>query len=304
MNALFLAALLCAPARAAVVEPVEAAVPRLAPAVALPLATPMAAPLSALPAAPALSAPAAVFAAPSAAEAPRPAAAPSDYAERARALDRGFDAEALWGEVGPAVRAEIEALRARRLPKAAVKERVRAETNASFERIKAARGVTNLALHYNLHGGRREDYVARGIRASKGDIALRYTTSGDWNEKVYFFQSAHHDAYTALDASNGEILFWPTRMGHVLMAFDLDHPQLAAARADGRISDGGAISMNFHKGMRGVPYPAFLAPPVHVFVKTAKKVGLRRLSRDEETLAVARFLEAALTRGAAFVPAR
>jgi hypothetical protein len=54
--------------------------------------------------------------------------------------------------------------------------------------------------------------------------------------------------------------------------------------------------------MRGVPYSTFLAPPLEVFVRTPKKVGLKKLSRDEETLATARFLEAAATAGGAYVP--
>src|SRR5581483_5545130 len=116
------------------------------------------------------------------------------------------------------------------------------------------------------------------------------------------FQTAGHQPYDALDASNGEIMFLPSRMGSVLSVFALDAPELKAAMADGRISNFGSISMDFHKGMRGVPYSAFLAPPVQVFVGTAKKLGLRRLSRDEETLATVRFLEAALTSGGAYVP--
>jgi hypothetical protein len=179
---------------------------------------------------------------------------------------------------------------------------VRAEAAAAFERIKAARGTANVAFHYNLHGGARDSYVGAGIRASKGDIALRYTTGGDANDKVYFFQTAVNDPYTALDARNGEILFWPSRMGSALSVFALDAPELAAAMTDGRIARVGSISMDFHKGMRGVPYRAFLAPPLEVFVRTAKKIGLRGLSRDEETLATVRYLEAALTAGGAHVP--
>jgi hypothetical protein len=91
-------------------------------------------------------------------------------------------------------------------------------------------------------------------------------------------------------------------MGHALSVFAVDAPELETARADGRIANAGSISMDFHKGMRGVPYSAFLAPPVEVFIGTAKKVGLKKLSRDEETLATARFLEAAATAGGAYVP--
>ena len=54
--------------------------------------------------------------------------------------------------------------------------------------------------------------------------------------------------------------------------------------------------------MRGVPYSTYLAPPLEVFVGTAKKIGLKKLSRDEETLATVRYLEAALTVGGNFVP--
>lgn len=216
-------------------------------------------------------------------------------------LDREFSKIDFWARVGPAARAEIEGLRARRLKKAELRDYVRAQAAAAFDRIKAARGTRNIGLHYNLHGGARESYVGEGIRAAKGDISLRYTTNGDWNDKVYFFQTDVHHPYEALDARNGEILFWPTRMGSALSVFALDAPELRAARADGRITDGGSISMNFHKGLRGVPYSAFLAPPLTVFVGTAKKVGLRRLNRDEETLATIRYLEAALTAGAGYV---
>jgi len=231
--------------------------------------------------------------------APKPVPPPRDEAER---LDRDFAKLDVWAQVGPDARAEIEGLRARRLTKAALKDYVRRETAAAFERVKAARGTTNIGLHYNLHGGARESYVGAGIRASKGDIALRYTTSGDMNEKVYFFQTAAAAPYDALDAHNGEILYFPSRMGYVLSAFAVDAPALEAAKADGRIANAGAISMDFHQGMRGVPYATFLAPPVPVFTGVAKKLGLRRLSRDEETLATARFLEAALTAGGAYVP--
>lgn len=223
--------------------------------------------------------------------------APKTEAER---LDGAFDQDALWARIAPAVRAEILSKRA--LSKAERKAYVRKAAAEAFARVKAARGVENIGLHYNLHGGNRGSYVGAGIRASRGDISLRYTTHGDYNEKVYFFQTAVHEPYAILDASNGEVIFWPTRMGSVLSVFDVDAPELAAARREGRVSEGGAISMNFHKGMRGVPYSAYLAPPLAVFVGTAKKVGLKRLSRDEETLAAVRFLEAALTSGGAYVP--
>lgn len=225
-------------------------------------------------------------------------APPASEAER---LDREFAKLDLWGEVAPGAREEIEKARAAKMSKAAFKEYVTKEADAAVERIKKARGVANIGFHFNLHGGRREEYVGTGIRATMGDIAARYDMNADRNQKVYFFQSAQHGGFVPLDASNGEILFFPTRMGHALNLFDLDAPELQAARADGRIKNFGAISMDFH-GMRGVPYSAYLAPPVEVFIGTAKKLGLKKLSRDEETLATVRYLEAVATRGGAYIP--
>lgn len=224
--------------------------------------------------------------------------APASEAQR---LDREFSKLDLWGKVAPAARAEIEKARAEKMSKAAFKEYVAKEADAAIERIKAARGVSNIGFHYNLHGGRREEYVGEGIRATMGDIALRYTMSGDTNYKVYFFQSAEHGGFAPLDAKHGEHLFIKTRMGYALNLFDLDAPALKAARADGRIRNPGSISMDFH-GMKGVPYEAYLAPPVDVFTGTAKKVGLKKLSWDEETLATIRYLEAAALAGGPFVP--
>jgi hypothetical protein len=222
-------------------------------------------------------------------------------ANEAERLDREFAQIDLWGRVAPAARAEIEGLRARKLAKDELKAYVRAEADAAIERIKAARGVTNIGFHYNLHGGRREEYVGVGIRATMGDIALRYTMNGDTNHKVYFFQSAEHGGFTPLDSAHGESVFIKLRMGYVMNLFDLDAPALKEARADGRIKNFGAISMDFH-GMNGVPYEAYLAPPVEIFRNTAKRVGLRKLSWDEETLATVRYLEAAATEGGAHVP--
>lgn len=223
---------------------------------------------------------------------------PASEAER---LDREFSQLDLWGPAAARAREEIAGARARRMSKAAFKEYVQNEAAAAFERIKAARGVSNVGFHYNLHGGQRKDYVGKGIHASMGDIALRYG-GGDDNYKVYFFQTAEHHPYVPLDASNGEIMFLPSRMGHVLNFFDVDAPAILAGKAAGRIREHGAISMDFH-GMGGIPYSAYLAPPIEVFNGSAKKaVGLGRLSRDEETLATLRYIEAVLLAGAPYIP--
>ncbi|MBI5246071.1 MAG: hypothetical protein HY923_02745 [Elusimicrobia bacterium] len=225
-------------------------------------------------------------------------APPANEAER---LDREFSRVDLWNKVAPAAKMEIEKIRADELSKAALKEYVQREADAAIERIKAARGVANIGFHYNLHGGRREEYVGAGIRATMGDIALRYSMNADSNYKVYFFQSAQHGGFVPLDSTHGEHIFIKMRMGYVMNLFDLDAPALAAARADGRIKNFGSISMDFH-GMKGVPYSAYLAPPVEVFHGTAKKIGLKKLGWDEETLVTIRYLEAAALAGGDFIP--
>ena len=219
----------------------------------------------------------------------------------AERLDRDFAARDTWSEVVPATRAEIERLRAEKKSKAEVTAYVRAQADASVERILAARGMKNLGLHYNLHGGAREGYVGRGINATMGDIALQYSIHGDRNYKVYFFQTEKYRLYDILNESHPQIMMFPSRMGNVVNVFDLDAPPLTAARADGRIKNFGQISMDFH-GMKGVPYSAYLAPPLQVFVGVAKKLGLKKVSRDEETLATVRYLEAALINGGPYIP--
>jgi hypothetical protein len=217
-------------------------------------------------------------------------------------LDRAFSERDVWTEIAPAARAEIERLRNEKTSKEALAAYVRAQADAATARILAARGVKNLGFHYNLHGGRREDYVGAGINATMGDIALQYTMSGDRNYKVYFFQTEKYRLYDILNESHPQILLFSSRMGNALNVFDVNAPALEAARADGRIKNDGQISMDFH-GMRGVPYSAYLAPPLEVFTNAGKKkLGLGKLSRDEETLATVRYLEAALVAGGAYVP--
>ncbi|MFI5345992.1 MAG: hypothetical protein ACHQ51_06425 [Elusimicrobiota bacterium] len=228
-----------------------------------------------------------------------PKAAP--VVSEAERLDKEFAARDVWSQVAPAIRAEIEGLRAEGKSKAEVTAYVRAEADAATARILAGRGMTNLGFHYNLHGGARDGYVGRGISATMGDIALNYTIHGDRNYKVYFFQTEKYRLYDILNESNPAQYLFPSRMGNNLSVFDLNAPVLTAARADGRIKNFGQISMDFH-GMKGVPYSTYLAPPIEVFHRTAQKIGMKKLSRDEETLATVRYLEAALIGGGPFIP--
>lgn len=223
---------------------------------------------------------------------------PPSEAER---LDREFTKRDVWSQVAPSARAEIETLRARKLSKADFKEHVRSAARAAMARMQAAAGTNNIGFHYNLHGGQREQYVGKGIHATMGDIALQYSMHGDRNQKVYFFQSMQTELYDLLNESHPQMLLFPSRMGSALNLFNVDAPEILAAKAEGRIRNHGAISMDFH-GMGGVPYSAYLAPPIEVFHRTAKKVGLKKLTRDEETLATIRYLEAVVNAGAPYIP--
>ncbi len=207
-----------------------------------------------------------------------------------------------WSLTASATRDEV--VRLRELNSKSEKQAyVREAGQKILDEIKRRRGTDNIGFHFNLHGGTAQGYVdGGGIRATMGDIANNYSMHGDKNLKVYFFQSKKVALYDILNERNPAMLFFPSRMGSVVSLFRLDAPELAQALADGRIQNFGAISMDFH-GMRGVPYSAFLAPPLDVFHQTAKRIGIKGgLSRDEETLAVMRYIEAAALAGDRFVP--
>jgi hypothetical protein len=213
-----------------------------------------------------------------------------------------FIQDDLWAQSAATTRAEIARLRTLS-SKDAVRDSVRRTGQEIVSRIAAARGTQNIGFHFNLHGGTADGYVkGGGIRATMGDIANNYSMHGDRNLKVYFFQSKNVPLYDVLNEKNPAILLFPSRMGSTLSLFRLDGPEITQAVQDGRIKNAGGISMDFH-GMRGVPYSAFLAPPLDVFNSVAKKIGFKgRLSRDEETMAVMRYIEAAALSGARYVP--
>lgn len=220
-------------------------------------------------------------------------AAASRRAEDLRAY-RSFLARDVWRQVGPAVAAEIQTLRALR-SKDAVQAVVRQVGEEIVGRIQRERGTANIGFHYNLHGGQAEGYVeGGGIRATMGDIALNYTMHGDRSYKVYFFQSKEFALYDVLDERNPNL--FSGRMGSVLNVFRLDSPFMEAGLKNGAITNFGKISADFDTArLWGIPYETYLAPPLDVFYNVSAKMGFAgRLSRDEETLAVMRYLEAAV----------
>lgn len=228
----------------------------------------------------------------------KPEPAPANEAER---LDREFRRVDFWAQVAPAAAAAIRELRSKGLSKSAQREEIQRLTEAAFARAAAARGTANIGLHYNLHGGSREGYVGKGIYAGIPDDGSRDVMNRSTTRQVYFFQSAR-SAYEGVDASNPAILMWASRMGYLLNLFALDAPEIEAAKADGRITNHVSHSMDFH-GMGGIPYSAYLAPPIEVFNGSAKKaLGLGKLSREEENLATALYIEAVIKAGGAYVP--
>lgn len=211
-----------------------------------------------------------------------------------------------WVAVAPAVRDEIAAVR-KMGSKAERREYLRKIGAEILEKIKKARGTEEIGFHYNLHGGRAEEYLNGGIHATRGDISLQYTTNPTASmlaNKVYFFRDSVN-LFDILNESHPQMFFIPSRMGYVLMLFRLDSDYLKKAFAEGGASNPSAISIDFnenwlagqHKGrMIGIPASTFLSDPMSVFHRVKARIGHKgRLSRDEETLATMRYIEAVMT---------
>lgn len=215
-----------------------------------------------------------------------------------------FDSASLWGEIKEMLLLEIALFRD--LPKETQREYLVEIGNEIIEKVKRKYHSENIGFHYNLNGGNEESYVNNGgIRISKGDIQLAYG-HGDWNEKIYFFQSKSFSLYEILDQPNPKWLGKFGRMGSVLIAFRLDGEYLKKAREEKGILDESAISLSFSeewvnqqlihsitRGERiGILASEYLGLPARVFDGMKSKLGLRVLSRNEETLATMRYLEA------------
>ncbi|MBI2362578.1 MAG: hypothetical protein HYV15_04265 [Elusimicrobia bacterium] len=136
-----------------------------------------------------------------------------------------------------------------------------------------------------------------GIKATMGDIALNYSMNGDRNYKVYFFRSSGVNLYDVLNERHPNLV--SSRMGNVLILFRLDSQYLEDAFASGLARNPTAIFIDFDETrlprMVGIPKDTFLGPPRTVFTSVARRMGAGSLSRDEETLAVMRYLDASLT---------
>ncbi|MDE2292911.1 MAG: hypothetical protein KGL53_12590, partial [Elusimicrobia bacterium] len=214
-----------------------------------------------------------------------------------RALDKlskAPPADPAWDAVKQSIGPELERLKGMAKPeRVSYLRKVGDQVVAALE---ARHHTKEIGFHYNLHGGAAEQYVkAGGIRATMGDVALQYTMHGDRSYKVYFFRSSKANLFDVLDERHPNLV--SSRMGNVLILFDADSQYMRDALASGLARDPGAISVSFDetrlKGMVGIPKSTFLGAPLTVFQDVGRRLGLT-LSRDEETLAVMRYIGAKL----------
>jgi len=221
---------------------------------------------------------------------------------------RRFKVVDFWSNTAPSTREEIQALR--RIKKGEDRKAyLRAEGEKIVAKIQARFGTSTLGFHYNMHGGQGEQYVDKGILATMGDrIANRNQNpwTYDTRKKVFFSRSPGETLYDILDSNRMDA--WPLRlrMGYELMIFDLEHTAIVGGLESGAIGLHTRATWNMSytfDGLPGFPYSAFVVPPIEVFPNIPRKLGFRgRLSRDEETLAAMRVIEAAAMAEERFVP--
>jgi hypothetical protein len=172
-------------------------------------------------------------------------------------------------------------------------------------------GIAAIGAHYNLHGGQREQFVESGglLASYGGDIEWNHNpqaTKPRWG--TYLFETGSVSLLEILNESNPSLPFLPSRMGHVLVLFDVEGPFIQRARAEGGASTRVGTFQEFNPrwlsaqpvnagrnewNLIGYPWAEFLAPPLRVFDGLSRRVGLR-LSRAEENLVTLRYLESLL----------
>ncbi|MBI4345893.1 MAG: hypothetical protein HY553_03495 [Elusimicrobia bacterium] len=219
---------------------------------------------------------------------------------------RRFQALELWSKTAPATRAEIERLR--RFKNADERKAyLREEGEKIMAKLRARFGTSTFGFHYNMHGGQADQYVDAGIQATLGDRITNRNENVwtfDSRLKVFFLQSPGEKLYDILDTKRMDSWPLPLRMGDSVMIFDLEDKVIVDGFKTGKIGLHTRSTWNMSytfDGMPGIPYSAFVMPPIEVFRDVRKKLGTGRLSRDEETLAAMRVIEAAAEAGS-FVP--
>jgi hypothetical protein len=216
--------------------------------------------------------------------------------------------ERTWKELARELREEV--LWFRGLSRADRQAHLEQVDRVATQRILDHFGIAAIGAHYNLHGGQREQFVeSGGILASYGgDIELNHNPHAKPRWGTYLFETGRVSLLEILNESNPSMPFLPSRMGHVLVLFDVEGPFIERARAEGGASTRVGAFQEFNPrwlsaepvnagrndwNLIGYPWSEFLAPPLRVFDGLSRRVGLR-LSRAEENLVTLRYLESIL----------
>lgn len=178
-----------------------------------------------------------------------------------------------WERIREAVAREIKKLRS--LPGEAEQHAyLRTVGDEIVSRIKTHCRTERIGFHYNLHGGRKEQYLEKGgILATMGDIRSHVTNAPktSLHHKIFFFDSNDSNLFEILDEPNPHIVFFSSRMGDILIPFRLDSLYLQRILAAKHAFDLNSLSVSFDedwlntKGMIGIPSSTFLTPPLTAF---------------------------------------
>ncbi len=182
--------------------------------------------------------------------------------------------------------------------------------------------VNNLGVHYNMHGGKSEDYLAAGgIEA--GHPTINHLNHRDITPlalaphypEAYFYQTKHLPLHAILGLRHSDFPIFPRlRVGSLIVLFDLDSV-VAQHKKKGSLVAHTPHSLSIRNSLTAtqtdpanphhqdrtttnlvaIPLSAFLSPPLHVFPVARRTLEAQRLSWDEQTLAVLRFLECYFT---------
>ena len=118
--------------------------------------------------------------------------------------------------------------------KKAVRAYLRLEGAKIMEKIRLRHGTSTIGFHYNMHGGRAEEYVDKGILATRGDRVTNRREDPfhyDTRQKVFFYQTPGENLYDILDSHRMDSWPIPMRMGDTIMLFDLEHASLVEGLA-------------------------------------------------------------------------
>lgn len=211
--------------------------------------------------------------------------------------------------IAPEVR-EFE--RANKFVQLAHLERV---SDAVGSKIEGAYGVSSFGMHFNLNGGSPLDYITGGgVFAGKGsnDTVVNFKSGSvpldqlATDPEVYFYRSEATTLFEALNRGNSRLgplwnaILKNTRMGNVLVLFSLDSAEWKAEKESGELISATSNSMSFderkvarssNSQLIGIKSSKFLLPPIPLYGYDVAALGIRRLSRNANTLIALRQIE-------------